>query len=345
MLRRHASIFAGRPRARARGRRGCGRRRRARSSSSRASRRSRAPRSRSAARRARRGSGRSSARPGASAPRREAPLALGRVLALEAREDRADAYRRAFVRRRDLKQAEAHLVGRPLAPQHVARREWLAGDDGLRATRVVEAAAHADRVAGVRIDGMLEVVGVLPVEVPVRDVQQRLRARRAGIQLEADVDAAQVHVAGDAVDANRPVDGAVARRADAVRVADLRRIVGHRLLAEIEQPDRDEARRPARTSSPRCGTRRRACRARRSFPPGTAARPARARGTCRAASASSPPRARASARRSTGRACSRARDRRAAGCSGSASRSPRRCAGARRCLRAGRSSRGRAPTR
>src|SRR5581483_7916818 len=81
----------------------------------------------------------------------------------------------------DLQEPEAHLVGRSFAPEDVA----------LRAA-VVETAADADRVACRRVDRPLEVVRVLPVEVPARDVQQRLRAGGAGIQLEPDVDAAEM---------------------------------------------------------------------------------------------------------------------------------------------------------
>src|SRR4051812_23471830 len=126
--------------------------------------------------------------------------------------------------RRDLQQPEAHLVGRAFAPEDVS----------LQLRRVV-AARHPHDVAGVRIDRVLEVVRVLPVKVPVRDVEQRVRVRRAGIELELDVDAAKVHMPGDAVDPNVAIERPVAR-------GRRRRIVGLPLVAQKEQPDGDERR-------------------------------------------------------------------------------------------------------
>src|SRR3954451_20172890 len=73
-----------------------------------------------------------------------------------------------------LKKPETHLVGRPLAPEDVPRRHLLPVDERLALPRVVEAARDGQRVADVRVDGLLQVVGVLPVELPARDVQQRL---------------------------------------------------------------------------------------------------------------------------------------------------------------------------
>ena len=89
---------------------------------------------------------------------------------------------------------------------------------------------------------MLEVVGVLPVEVPVRDVQERLLVRRGRVQLDADVGAAQVHVAGDAVDPQRPGDDAVARGGDVAGVADVLRVVGEAPMTEEQESGRDQRR-------------------------------------------------------------------------------------------------------
>jgi len=107
-----------------------------------------------------------------------------------------------------LQQAEAHLVGRAFAPEHVARLQQVPVHERLPHLRVVELAADANRVADVRVDGVFEVVSVLPVEVPARDVQQRL-----SVQLDPDVEAARVHVACHAVDPERPSDAPVATRA------------------------------------------------------------------------------------------------------------------------------------
>src|ERR671930_2771141 len=74
----------------------------------------------------------------------------------------------------DLQDPEAHLVARPFTPEHVARSR---GDRMTRVAsvhplpEVVEAReAHAD--AGLRVDRLRERVGVLPAEVPARDVQE-----------------------------------------------------------------------------------------------------------------------------------------------------------------------------
>ena len=74
----------------------------------------------------------------------------------------------------------------------------------------------------------------------MRDAQKRLRARRSRVQLDQDVEAAQVHVPGHAVDADRAVDGPVARRPHVACVTDVLRIVGERLLADVEETDRDD---------------------------------------------------------------------------------------------------------
>ena len=97
--------------------------------------------------------------------------------------------------RRDREHREAHLVGRALAPEDVARRELRRADDRLPGLRVVVRAADPHRVAGTDLDRRLQVVDVLPVEVPRRDVQQRLLLRRPRVEHDGDVLAAQVHVA------------------------------------------------------------------------------------------------------------------------------------------------------
>src|SRR5690348_18079377 len=52
---------------------------------------------------------------------------------------------------------------------------------------VVEAAGDAEHVARSRGDRLLQVVGVLPVEAPARDVQEHARAGHAGVELDLDV--------------------------------------------------------------------------------------------------------------------------------------------------------------
>lgn len=64
----------------------------------------------------------------------------------------------------------------------------------------------------------------------MRDVQQG-----PPVQLDADVDAAQVHVARDAVDPERTVDGPRARARRALRLL-------QRLVARVEEPDRQDGR-------------------------------------------------------------------------------------------------------
>ena len=104
---------------------------------------------------------------------------------------------------RVLDEAEAHLVCRPLTPHHVARREVDAVDRRLGADRVVEPAFDPEHVAGAEVQRPGEEVGVLPVEAPLRNVEQRALPRGAGVQHEADVAAARVHVTRHAVDRDR----------------------------------------------------------------------------------------------------------------------------------------------
>ena len=65
-------------------------------------------------------------------------------------------------------------------------------------------------------DRVLQVVRILPVEAPARDVQERPCARRAGVELDSDVAPAQMHVAGHAVDRPRAREHALARGDSAV---------------------------------------------------------------------------------------------------------------------------------
>src|SRR5437867_12546786 len=69
-----------------------------------------------------------------------------------------------------LQQTETHLVCCAFAPEDVARLEEAAVHEGLLDRGVIELAADVDDVADVRVDRVLEVVRVLPVEVPARDV-------------------------------------------------------------------------------------------------------------------------------------------------------------------------------
>ncbi len=77
---------------------------------------------------------------------------------------------------RDLEDPEAHLVGRSLSPEDVARRRRHAVAAVCSLADVV-AARDAHDVAGLRLDRTRQGVRVLPVEVPARDVEQDLRAR------------------------------------------------------------------------------------------------------------------------------------------------------------------------
>src|SRR5205823_10167338 len=91
---------------------------------------------------------------------------------------------------RCLEQPEAHLVRCAFAPEDVARLQQLPVHERLLDRRVVELAGDADRVSDVRVDRLREVVRVLPVEVPARDVQEG-----PAVELDADVVTTDVHVA------------------------------------------------------------------------------------------------------------------------------------------------------
>ena len=80
--------------------------------------------------------------------------------------------------RRDLDDAEAHLVRRSLAPEDVARRS-------APQARIV-AAGDAQDVAGACGDGLPQLVHGLPVEVPARDLEEELRARGARVEPHLD---------------------------------------------------------------------------------------------------------------------------------------------------------------
>src|SRR5262249_42276750 len=120
--------------------------------------------------------------------------------------------RSALRRDAGLEDAEAHLVGRPLAPEDIAWLQALAADDRLLADGVVVLAGHSYAATCRRVNRLLQGVEVLPVEVPCRDVQQRPAAGTAGVELDPDVDAPDVHVTRYRVDRRRAVQPAVARR-------------------------------------------------------------------------------------------------------------------------------------
>ncbi len=129
---------------------------------------------------------------------RQSLLALCRVLGARAARGRRAPYRRALVRVA-IWSSPRHISSVVPSPQRTYGRSASATTAARTSCR---SGSSRGRVAGIRVDGMLEVVRVLPVEVPVRDVQQRLRAWRPRIELDADVDTAEVHVPGDAVDAH-----------------------------------------------------------------------------------------------------------------------------------------------
>ena len=128
----------------------------------------------------------------------------------------------------------------PSPQSDVARCQRLRADHRLVGLRVVERARDAHRVCGRDLDRRLQVVDVLPVEDPGRDVQQRSLLRRPGVEDDRDVAAAQVHVAGDAVDRLRRARTAGARRRDRRAGSDVGRVVGERLAAEPQERVRRE---------------------------------------------------------------------------------------------------------
>ena len=137
---------------------------------------------------------------------------------------RARAHRQGRVTVQD---AQAHLVGGALAPHDVPV--------GLALERRQLVAQPLDVPAG-DLDGVdrrractgLIGLAALVVEVPDRDVEEGPRPRRAGVDLDLDRAAEQVHVAGDAADRRR--------LGRSVRVHDVH-LAGARLAAaeEVEQ--------------------------------------------------------------------------------------------------------------
>src|SRR5215471_15489923 len=73
-----------------------------------------------------------------------------------------------------IKRAEAHLVGRALAPVDVLRRELHVADPGLIGLAVVPVALDRQLVARLERLGLAEPIRHLPVEVPLLDVEQAL---------------------------------------------------------------------------------------------------------------------------------------------------------------------------
>src|SRR5262249_33420629 len=88
----------------------------------------------------------------------------------------------------DVEAPDAHLVGGALAPVDRVRR------------RVVVAALEREPGAGIELDRVLEEVGSLLVEVPVRDREQRLLLSGLPLEDELRADAEPVHVQERAVD-------------------------------------------------------------------------------------------------------------------------------------------------
>ena len=99
-----------------------------------------------------------------------------------------------------------HISSCALAPRaHTARRGSRSGSAGRARGRSPRGRARGGSTC-------------LPVEVPGRDVEERPLGRRPGVDDHADVAAAHVHVACDAVDGQRPVgalDAGRRRRRDA----------------------------------------------------------------------------------------------------------------------------------
>src|SRR5690349_903825 len=106
--------------------------------------------------------------------------------------------------------AEAHLVGGALTPHDVPGSLLLSVDHGLLELGVVEAAGDTNDRPGRCLDRLPQDVDVLPVEVPARDVQEGQRVGPPGVELDPDVDAAQVHVTSDRIDRGRGVELTVA---------------------------------------------------------------------------------------------------------------------------------------
>src|SRR5262252_4167417 len=109
--------------------------------------------------------------------------------------------------RREVEVVEAHLVGRLLAPGQVGGRLLDAADDGLIGRRVVVRAFQVNGVAGDDGDRLLVVIELLPVKVPVRDVDRAGGAAVRVIDGDGDLRAVKMHVRDDAPERPRAVDG------------------------------------------------------------------------------------------------------------------------------------------
>ena len=93
-------------------------------------------------------------------------------------------------------EADAHLVGGRLAP---GDEPWGAGSGSGVARRVVEVGDDLDDRALGEVERLLEVVGVLPAEVPVGDLDRSWSRPSGKVTVISHVAAEQVHVRGDGV--------------------------------------------------------------------------------------------------------------------------------------------------
>ena len=102
---------------------------------------------------------------------------------------------------RGLEETDAHLVGRLLAPTHILRRRV-----GVRRVRrgIIEMGNHLDVRTLRECDGLDELVGPLPVKVPVVDPDE-VDGRAVGPDgLHAEILAEPVHVGDDRRDVRVP---------------------------------------------------------------------------------------------------------------------------------------------
>ena len=87
---------------------------------------------------------------------------------------------------RDLQDSEAHLVGRPLAPEDVAPRRLRHAVATVEALAHVMPAGDPNDVTGLRLDRIGERVGVLPVGSPSAGCREASSPVESRIQLELD---------------------------------------------------------------------------------------------------------------------------------------------------------------
>src|SRR5262245_33295027 len=73
---------------------------------------------------------------------------------------------------RHIKEAQAHLIPRALAPSHIARRQLLAIHDRLLGRRVVPMALDGQRIARAKDLRGREGHAALPVEIPAGDIEE-----------------------------------------------------------------------------------------------------------------------------------------------------------------------------